>query len=99
MGQRRQKQTVSLRQSRPSGETDMQAQADRQLTLQSLIDDLHRQQLLNDDDYQLALSIRRKQDEVNLHPLTLLGRQGYADARRQGKSDEKKNFENCKKYR
>ncbi|MAX98452.1 MAG: type II secretion system protein E [Oceanospirillaceae bacterium] len=63
----------------------MQAQADRQLTLQSLIDDLHRQQLLNDDDYQLALSIRRKQDEVNLHPLTLLGRQGYADARRQGK--------------
>merc|ERR1712000_129795 len=54
----------------PSGETDMQAQADRQLTLQSLIDDLHRQQLLNDDDYQLALSIRRKQDEVNEHVLT-----------------------------
>jgi len=63
----------------------MQAKGDRQLTLQSLIDDLHRQQLLNDEDYQLALSIRRKADEANLHPLTLIARQNYADARHQGK--------------
>ena len=63
----------------------MQAQADRQLTLQSLIDDLHRHRLLNDEDYQQALNIRRKPDEANLHPLTLIGRQGFADARRQGK--------------
>ena len=34
----------------------MQAQAERQLSLPSLIEDLRRDQLLNDEDHQLALS-------------------------------------------
>ncbi|MCT7358994.1 MAG: type II secretion system protein E [Thalassobium sp.] len=63
----------------------MQAQAERQLSLPSLIEDLRRDLLLNDDDHQLALSIRRKVEEKNLHVLTLLAKQGYADARHKGR--------------
>ena len=62
----------------------MQAKAERQLTLQSLIDDLHHDQLLSDDDYQLALSIRRKPEDAGLHVLTLLARQNLSDARHKG---------------
>ncbi len=63
----------------------MQAQAERFLTLPSLIDDLRREQLLTDEDFALAQSLRRKPDEQGLHVLTLLGRQGYADARQSGR--------------
>ncbi|MAY14128.1 GspE/PulE family protein [Thalassolituus sp. C2-1] len=63
----------------------MQAQAERQLSLPSLIEDLRRDQLLNDEDHQLALSIRRKPEEKSLHVLTLLGKQNFADARHKGR--------------
>src|SRR5690606_18875288 len=63
----------------------MQAKAERLLTLPALIDDLRREQLLNPDDYALAQSLRRKADEQSLHAITLLGRQGYADARQPGR--------------
>ncbi|WP_430460861.1 GspE/PulE family protein [Thalassolituus sp. LLYu03] len=62
----------------------MQAQAERQLTLQSLIEDLRRDQMLGDEDYQLALGVRRKPEEAGMHVLTLLGRQNFADARSKG---------------
>lgn len=63
----------------------MQATTDRHLTLTTLIDDLHRDHVLNDSDYQQALTIRRSPDESNLHPITLLAKQGFADARQQGR--------------
>ncbi|UXD89071.1 GspE/PulE family protein [Thalassolituus hydrocarboniclasticus] len=63
----------------------MQAQAERQLSLPSLIEDLRRDQLLNDEDHQLALSIRRKPEEKSLHVLTLLAKQNFADARHKGR--------------
>ena len=63
----------------------MQAKAERLLTLPALIDDLRREQLLNPDAYALAQSLRRKADEQGLHAITLLGRQGYADARQIGR--------------
>ena len=63
----------------------MQAQAERHLSLQSLIDDLHRDQLLSEEDYQLALTIRRKPEDAALHVITLLARQNLGDARRHGK--------------
>ena len=63
----------------------MQAKAERLLTLPALIDDLRREQLLNPDDYALAQSLRRKADEQGLHAITLLGQQGYADARQVGR--------------
>ena len=63
----------------------MQAKAERLLTLTALIDDLSREQLLNPEDLALARSLQRKPDEQGLHVLTLLGRQGYADARQPGR--------------
>lgn len=60
----------------------MPATSDRTLSLSSLVGDLHRDGLLNDEDHQLALTIRRANDEGDLHPLTLLARQNYQDARK-----------------
>lgn len=63
----------------------MQATPDRVLNLSTLVSDLHRDGLLTEDDHQLALTIRRGADEAALHPLTLIARQRYKDARADGK--------------
>jgi general secretion pathway protein E len=63
----------------------MQASADRTLTLSTLVEDLRRDGLLNDEDHSLAQSIRRGPDDTKLHPITMIARQGYKDARTQGK--------------
>ena len=63
----------------------MQATPDRVINLSTLVSDLHRDGLLTDDDHQLALTIRRGADEAALHPLTLIARQRYKDARSDGK--------------
>ncbi len=63
----------------------MQATPDRVLNLSTLVSDLHRDGLLTEDDHQLALTIRRGADEAALHPLTLIARQRYKDARVDGK--------------
>ncbi|TNC85680.1 MAG: type II secretion system protein E [Thalassolituus sp.] len=60
----------------------MQATPDRTLNLSTLVGDLHRDGLLSDDDHQLAMTIRRGADEANLHPLTLIARQRFNDARK-----------------
>ncbi|GGY50540.1 secretion pathway ATPase [Bacterioplanes sanyensis] len=59
----------------------MQAQADRFTTLSTLIEDLRRDGILADEDYQAGLSIRRNSDEGDLHPLTLIARQSFSDQR------------------
>lgn len=59
----------------------MQAQADRPLTLPTLLEDLRRDGVLSEDDHQTAMSIRRSQEEASLHPLTILARQSLSDAR------------------
>jgi general secretion pathway protein E len=64
----------------------MQAQAERYLSLQTLIEGLRRDGMLSDDDHQQAMSIRRKADENKLHVLTLLGRQNYANALKSGQA-------------
>ena len=63
----------------------MQATPDRVINLSTLVSDLHRDGLLTEDDHQLALTIRRGTDEAALHPLTLIARQRYKDARADGK--------------
>ncbi|MED5440249.1 MAG: type II/IV secretion system protein, partial [Pseudomonadota bacterium] len=63
----------------------MQATPDRVINLSTLVSDLHRDGLLTEDDHQLALTIRRGADEAALHPLTLIARQRYKDARADGK--------------
>ncbi|MEK9766252.1 MAG: type II/IV secretion system protein, partial [Thalassolituus sp.] len=63
----------------------MQATKERLITLTTLVADLHRDGLLNDEDHQLALSIRRAPDDTGLHPITLIARQGYRDARTDAK--------------
>ncbi len=63
----------------------MQATPDRVINLSTLVSDLHRDGLLTDEDHQLALTIRRGTDEAALHPLTLIARQRYKDARSDGK--------------
>ncbi len=62
----------------------MQATPDRVINLSTLVSDLHRDGLLTDEDHQLALTIRRGTDEAALHPLTLIARQRYKDARSDG---------------
>ncbi|WP_370315089.1 GspE/PulE family protein [Thalassolituus sp.] len=62
----------------------MQATAERTLTLTTLVEELRRDGLLNDDDHHLAQTIRRKADETGLHALTVLARQGYRDSRATG---------------
>jgi len=64
----------------------MQAKADHPIALLTLLEDMRRDGLLNDEDHQMSLSIRRQHDETHLHPITLVARQGYADARVQGSS-------------
>lgn len=59
----------------------MHAQADRFTSLSTLIEGLRRDGLLSDEDYHAGLSIRRNADEAELHPLTLIARQGFADQR------------------
>jgi general secretion pathway protein E len=59
----------------------MHASSDRYLTLSTLLEDLRREGLLSDDTYQQGLSIRRDPTEADLHPLTLLARQNFNDAR------------------
>lgn len=59
----------------------MQAAADRHLTLSSLLDELRKSGVLSEEEYQLGLGIRRQQSEVHLHPITILGRQNFHDAR------------------
>lgn len=63
----------------------MQAQAQRSLTLAALIHELKHQNILNDADVAKAQGIKRSHDEQNLHVLTVLGKQNYADQRRDGK--------------
>lgn len=63
----------------------MQATPDRVINLSTLVSDLHRDGLLTDEDHQLALTARRGTDEAALHPLTLIARQRYKDARSDGK--------------
>lgn len=55
--------------------------SDSYLSLPVLLEDLYRDSVLNDDDHNAALSIRRQQDEGALHPVSLLAKQGYQDAR------------------
>lgn len=62
----------------------MQVYAERVLSLSGLIEQLRRSQVLSDADYALAQSLKRKSDEQHLHVLTLLGKQGYADASKAG---------------
>lgn len=59
----------------------IQAQAERHLALTTLLEDLRRDGVLADADYQQGLSIRRNKGEENLHPLTVLARQNFTDAR------------------
>ena len=56
----------------------MQAKADHPIALLTLLEDMRRDGLLNDEDHQMSLSIRRQHDETHLHPITLVARQGYA---------------------
>lgn len=59
----------------------MQAVADRHLTLSSLLDELRKAGILSDEEYQHGLVIRRQQSEVSLHPIVILARQNFHDAR------------------
>ncbi|MCY0965298.1 GspE/PulE family protein [Parathalassolituus penaei] len=59
----------------------MQAVADRHLTLSSLLEELRKGGLLSEAEYQQGLNIRRQQSEVNLHPIAILARQNFHDAR------------------
>ncbi|MDP2504537.1 MULTISPECIES: GspE/PulE family protein [unclassified Oceanobacter] len=64
----------------------MQSSADRQLSLTGLLEDMRRDRLLSSSDYEQALGIRRQAGEASLHPLTLLARQNFQDARPHGKT-------------
>ncbi|MFK4752418.1 GspE/PulE family protein [Oceanobacter antarcticus] len=64
----------------------MQSSADRQLSLTGLLEDMRRDKLLSPNDYEQALGIRRQSGEASLHPLTLLARQNFHDARPNGKT-------------
>lgn len=59
----------------------MQAQADRHLTLPTLLEELRRDEVLSKEEHESGLSIRRNQGEESLHPLTMLARQNFTDAR------------------
>lgn len=59
----------------------MQSQAERHLALTTLLEELRRDGVLTDDEYQSGLSIRRNQGEENLHPLTLIARQNFSNAK------------------
>lgn len=63
----------------------MQATAQRRLNLGSLVETLYRHKLLSDSDYPKAQSIQRAVDEQSLHVISLLAKQNFADARREGK--------------
>lgn len=64
----------------------MHASSDRYITLSTLLEDLRREGLLSDDEYQQGLNIRRESSEADLHPVTLLARQNFHDARHPDKS-------------
>jgi general secretion pathway protein E len=53
----------------------MNSVADRPIALTVLIDDLKKDGLLSDDDYQLAQFARRSQAELKMHPFTFIGKQ------------------------
>lgn len=55
----------------------IQAQAERHLTLTTLLEDLRRDGVLSDEEYQSGLSIRRNSGEESLHPVTILARQNF----------------------
>ncbi len=59
----------------------MQSSSDRYTTLSTLLEDLRREGVLSDEDYQQGLSIRRDSGEADLHPISLLARQNFSDAR------------------
>ena len=59
----------------------MPATPDQMLSLPVLIEDLRRDGLLNDEEHQAALGLRRSPDDESLHALSLIARQGYRDAR------------------
>ena len=59
----------------------MQAQADRHLTLATLLEELRRDDVLSKEEHESGLSIRRNQGEESLHPLTMVARQNFSDAR------------------
>ncbi|MDF1763205.1 MAG: GspE/PulE family protein [Oleibacter sp.] len=59
----------------------MLATPDRLLTLSTLLEDLRRDGLLTDEEYQQGLSIRRGADEAKMHPMTLIARHGFKNAK------------------
>lgn len=59
----------------------MQALAQKRLTLTSLVEKLYQGQLLSSADYNKAKSLKIQTSEQKLHPVTLLAKQNFADAR------------------
>ena len=53
----------------------MQVAADRPISINVLIDDLHKEGILSDDDKNIAQSARRGHGEQKLHAISLLGKQ------------------------
>ena len=53
----------------------MNSVADRPISTNVLIDDLQKDGLLDDDNYQLAQFARRSQTELKMHPFTFIGKQ------------------------
>ena len=59
----------------------MHAGSDRYITLSTMLEDLRRDGLLSEAEYQQGLNIRREADEGHLHAVTLIARQNFHDAR------------------
>ena len=64
----------------------MQAQADKFLSLSVLVENLHKDGLLNKENYASAKKIHRGKDEQHSHCISLLAKQNYVDARQGGKT-------------
>ncbi len=57
----------------------MNAIADRPISLNVLVDDLKKDGLLDDENYQLAQFARRSQAELKMHPFAFIGKQKLAN--------------------
>ena len=63
----------------------MHASSDRYITLSTMLEDLRRDGLLSEEEYQQGLNIRRESGEGHLHAVTLIARQNFHDARKPDK--------------
>ncbi len=66
----------------------MNSSADRPVALNILVDDLKKDGLLDDDNYQLAQFARRGQNELKMHPFSFIGKQKLTNNITAGKLTE-----------